>query len=457
MAKLGEGDERWIVKERGDGKNCGGWHWSARARAPCAPIFALGHEVAHRAHRASRITCATAHAHARPAARREERDQTEWAKKRLRELLGGLVFLDDATGTCKVTAVNSINGEVTLQSRKQRRFAIYELDVRARARERAAHRARDPRKSRGSPPPDHRRLAAPRLPAPAAPQVTLKWEGQLFDAEGKTDVETKGTLRIEDLSEETLDGLPSEVTCDGTAGRRNELKELVRTKGAEAAKAVCLEFVKELKALVLEGHASDDAGEARAAAAQAPPAKPPPAARANNSYVSSESDGQAATAKLEVEYTFALNATFVYESLLDTNRMRAATAADASIEPREGGQLRLFNGAVEGSIVQLVRRRDSPRGCHRRRSPRAARAHAAASAPLGAQVPGEKIVQKWRFNTWAAGHFSDVTITLGMDGGNTKLKLVQTGVPVEERERTEKGWRVMIFDRLKMVLGGVPP
>jgi len=73
------------------------------------------------------------------------------------------------------------------------------------------------------------------------------------------------------------------------------------------------------------------------------------------------------------------------------------------------------------------------------------------------QVPGEKIVQKWRFNTWQPGHFSNVVITLSADGGNTKLKLVQTGVPVEERERTEKGWRVMIFDRLKMVLGGVPP
>jgi activator of HSP90 ATPase len=28
MARLGEGDERWIVKEREDGKNVGNWHWS---------------------------------------------------------------------------------------------------------------------------------------------------------------------------------------------------------------------------------------------------------------------------------------------------------------------------------------------------------------------------------------------------------------------------------------------
>ena len=28
MAKLGEGDARWIVKDREDGRNVGNWHWS---------------------------------------------------------------------------------------------------------------------------------------------------------------------------------------------------------------------------------------------------------------------------------------------------------------------------------------------------------------------------------------------------------------------------------------------
>lgn len=345
MAKLGEGDERWIVKEREDGRNVNAWHW-------------------------------------------EERDQTEWAKKRLREMLTGLAPLDDSTGFVKVTSVDSITGEVSLQSRKQRRFALYELDI------------------------------------------TLKWEGQFYDAAGAAEVEAKGTLRIEDLSETTLDGLPVEVTCESTAGRRQELKEIMRTGGAKLVTAKCLEFVKDLKALVAAGLASDSAesGGAEGGLPAGQPAEVPkaaPIARANSSYVTSGADHGSATAKLEVDYTFALNPQFVYESLLDQNRMRAATAADAKIEPVVGGAIVLFNGSVEGSIVKLV--------------------------------PGETIVQKWRFNTWQPGHFSEVTITLSADGGNTKLKLVQTGVPVEERDRTEKGWRVMIFDRLKMVLGGVPP
>jgi len=298
----------------------------------------------------------------------------------LTSLFVGAAALDDATGSCKITKVDSITGEVSLQSRKQRRFALYELDIK------------------------------------------LKWEGQLFDAEGKTAHETKGTLRIEDLSEETLDDIPCEVTCDDEAGEKRKLKEVMRTVGAKLAKEKAMEWVTELKALVASGQSADAAA---AAAGEKPAEKPVVKQRSNNTYVTSGSDGKAETAKLEVDYTFPLAAQFVYDSLLDTNRMRAATAADASIDPKVGGKLMLFNGSVEGELLELV--------------------------------PGEKIVQKWRFNTWQPAHFSRVEMTLKQDGGNTKLKLVQTDVPVEEKDRTEKGWRVMIFDRLKMVLGGVPP
>jgi hypothetical protein len=30
MAKVGEADERWIVEERADGANVGGWHWQEK-------------------------------------------------------------------------------------------------------------------------------------------------------------------------------------------------------------------------------------------------------------------------------------------------------------------------------------------------------------------------------------------------------------------------------------------
>lgn len=335
-----------------------------------------------------------------PTPSREEKNQTEWAKERLTSLLVGLCPLDGTEASCKVTKVSSISGEVSLQSRKQRRFALYELDI------------------------------------------NLNWEGQIFDAEGKVAEETKGTARIEDLSEETIDDLPFELTCDNAAGRRQELKETMRTKGAEMIKAAALEWVKELKALVAAGA---DGSERKGPGEEHERARPPPIERVNNSYVVADKVSGGADSTVTVDYTFALNRTFVYESLIDANRMRAATAADAIIEPTEGGALRLFNGSVEGKFVELV--------C-RERVLVAVWLFSPIDAP---QVPGEKIVQKWRFSTWQPGHYSDVTITFKEDGGNTVLSLVQVGVPTDEKERTERGWRVMIFDRLKMVLGGVPP
>ena len=85
MAKVGEGDDRWIVKERDDGKNCNGWHWS-------------------------------------------EVNLNEWSKERLKELLC-VAIVEDSTGTCKVTEVEKCAGDVTVQSRKQKKFPLYELEI----------------------------------------------------------------------------------------------------------------------------------------------------------------------------------------------------------------------------------------------------------------------------------------------------------------------------------------
>ena len=102
MAKLGEGDDRWIVKERDDGKNCKNWHWS-------------------------------------------ETNLTEWSKDRLTELLVGIVAMDEgsASGWCKTTALEKCTGDVTVQSRKQKKFPLYELELK------------------------------------------IKWEGQLWDAQAR--------------------------------------------------------------------------------------------------------------------------------------------------------------------------------------------------------------------------------------------------------------------------------
>lgn len=82
MAKLGEGDPRWVVREREDGTNVGNWHWSG------------------------------------------ERDLGGWADARLRELL------EPISGTStQVSKVENVEGDATMYNRKGTLKVVYDLKV----------------------------------------------------------------------------------------------------------------------------------------------------------------------------------------------------------------------------------------------------------------------------------------------------------------------------------------
>lgn len=333
MAKVGEGDQRWIVKEREDGKNCNNWHWS-------------------------------------------EKSLTAWSKERLTELLTGVVALDEgeAKGWCKVTEIDKFSGDVTVQSRKQKKFPLYELEI------------------------------------------TLKWEGQLWDEAGKVKVDAKGKIKIPDLSEETYDDLEMTVACDDESAAKRPLKEAMRLKGAKRIREACALWVAEVKKNVYNG---DEAAMVSK--------RPPPSERVNNQYVVSGSESKK-TSQIKISYEFNPPPHVLYETLLDTDRIRGATASDASMSKEVGGKFTMFSGSVEGVNEAL--------------------------SPWDTEKGEAKIVWKWRFNTWQPGQYSKVEITLSDKDGATKLQLVQTGVPEEEKERTEKGWNGLLFDRLKAMLGG---
>lgn len=88
MAKWGEGDPRWIVDDRNDGKNVNGWHWS-------------------------------------------EVNKLEWSRQRLAELLPGTEAGSGGGGwAARVTRVKSVTGEAMLTTRKgNKRFAFYDLKL----------------------------------------------------------------------------------------------------------------------------------------------------------------------------------------------------------------------------------------------------------------------------------------------------------------------------------------
>lgn len=87
MAKLGEGDARWIVQERADGTNVHGWHW-------------------------------------------QEKDVIRWSKTRLTELLSNQQLLSgEEQIEISTTTVESVTGEALINNRKQKLIPSYELAV----------------------------------------------------------------------------------------------------------------------------------------------------------------------------------------------------------------------------------------------------------------------------------------------------------------------------------------
>merc|ERR1719502_830161 len=141
-----------------------------------------------------------------------------------------------SSGWCKTTSLDKCAGDVTVQSRKQKKFPLYELELK------------------------------------------IKWEGQLWDENGKVKAEAAGHVKIPDLSEETYDDLEMNVVLDDEKKNKLPLKEAMRTVGAKRIREACITFVKQLKETISSGQD------------KALVNKPKPVDRSNSSYVVSSTE-----------------------------------------------------------------------------------------------------------------------------------------------------------------------
>ncbi|CBI30001.3 unnamed protein product, partial [Vitis vinifera] len=126
---------------------------------------------------------------------------------------------------------------------------------------------------------------------------------------------------------------------------------------------------------------------------------------------------------------FSCRAKDMFEIMMDENRWKGFTQSNAKISKEVGGEISIFDGSVTGVNMELVE--------------------------------GKLIVQKWRFGSWPDGVNSTVRIAFDEpEPGLTVVKLTQTGIPEEDRygnatvvENTERGWRDLIFHKIRAVFG----
>ncbi|KAJ8646911.1 hypothetical protein MRB53_008659 [Persea americana] len=265
--------------------------------------------------------------------------------------------------------------------------------------------------------------------------LSLSWEGEARDpADGQTLVKSTGSVEIPYIADENADEDPDlRITFneEGPLGKR--LKEAFISKG----KPIILEKVRVYVDSMAKGGPAKDELEVKKkapssqAAASSPTAgaAPAPAAAAAPEKKKKKKEGKEGFKTISMSEKFNCRAKDIYEILMDENRWKGFTQSNAKISREVGGEFSLFDGSISGVNKELQE--------------------------------GKLIVQKWRFGSWADGMYSTVKMTFDEpEPGVTIIRLTQTEVPEEDRygnstvvENTERGWKDLIFHKIRAVFG----
>ncbi|KAJ8448129.1 hypothetical protein Cgig2_031853 [Carnegiea gigantea] len=266
-------------------------------------------------------------------------------------------------------------------------------------------------------------------------------EGNLF-IRTKTLEKLEGTVEIPYIADENAGEDPDvkiTIKDEGEVGKR--LKEVFWEKGRN----VILEKVRGyVEAMAKGGPCKDEkvAPKTPAAAASGGGSQQTAVeAVPDKMVVKKSTDEKKGFKTIRVTERFRCRALDIYEILMNENRWKGFTQSNAKISRNVGGEFSIFDGSVIGTNVELQE--------------------------------GKLIVQKWRFASWAEGVFSMVRMTFEEpEPGVTIVNLVQSNVPEEDRSdrvltisvicrygngtvvlNTERGWRDLIFHRIRDIFG----
>ncbi|XP_078440906.1 aha1 domain-containing protein [Wolffia australiana] len=259
--------------------------------------------------------------------------------------------------------------------------------------------------------------------------LSLSWEGEAI---ADPTVKIEGSVEVPYLADENADEDPDlRITVRGNdAGPlERRLKEAFIARGKPLVLDKLRLFVRSLAA----GGPAKDELEAKKPKlpppASAVPAKTEAAAETMTTTmkaVQKDKDGFRTITMTEKFYCRARN---IFEILMDENRWKGFTQSNAKISKEIGGAFSLFDGSITG---------------------------------VNEDLKEEKLIlQKWRFASWPDGVHSTVRMTFDEpETGVTIVKLIQTNVPLEDRygnatvvENTERGWRDLIFHKIRAVFG----
>ncbi|XP_064195667.1 activator of 90 kDa heat shock protein ATPase homolog 1-like [Anguilla rostrata] len=266
MAKWGEGDPRWIVEERADATNVNNWHWT-------------------------------------------ERDATNWSTDKLKELLLG-VHVEGEDGVCKVTEVDKLEGEASINNRKGKLIFFYEWNIKA------------------------------------------TWTGT-----SKTGIKYKGNVEVPNLSDENdMDDLDISVSlCKDEPD--TPLLGFMRKEGVKVVRAALGSYIGHLKTEFTQGMILPTAN----GLSKQPQEESQSKAKVDKTRVDSGSSTPAPstgvkipTCKFSLKETFLTSPEELYRIFLNQEMVQAFTHGAAVVDGDKGGKFRLMEGNVSGEFQELI-------------------------------------------------------------------------------------------------------
>ncbi|XP_026141288.1 activator of 90 kDa heat shock protein ATPase homolog 1-like [Carassius auratus] len=239
----------------------------------------------------------------------------------------------------------------------------------------------------------------------------------------KSGIKYKGNIEVPNLSDENdMDDLDISVSlCKDEP--ETELLSLMRSEGVKKIRTALASYVDFLKTEFTQGMILPTAnGVTKQQTAQA-------LTKSNKTQIGSCSAAppppntgvKIPTCKFSLKETFLTSPEDLYRVFLNQEMVQAFTRSSALVEAEKGGKFRLLDGNVNGEFQELV--------------------------------PEQKIVMKWRFNSWPCEHYAMVTLTFTDKGNETELKIECRAVPESEEERTRDGWQRYYCHAIKQTFG----
>ncbi|XP_017550030.1 activator of 90 kDa heat shock protein ATPase homolog 1b [Pygocentrus nattereri] len=247
--------------------------------------------------------------------------------------------------------------------------------------------------------------------------LKAKWKGT--SASG---IKYKGNIEVPNLSDENeMEDLDISVSlCKGEPD--TPLFDLMKKEGSEKVRVALNSYLGLLKTEFTQGMILPTANGMTKQQTSQNKVKTDRTQIGSSSKAAPPATGvKIPTCKFSLRDTFLTSPEELYRVFLNQEMVQAFTHTAAVVEPEKGGKFRLLEGNVFGEFQELV--------------------------------PEEKIVMKWRYNTWPSEHYATVTLTFTDKGNETELKIECRAVPESEEDRTREGWQRYYCQAIKQTFG----